>query len=332
MKWARASARGVSAHSPRRYRDPTGPGYLPRASQFEGCRNFLEERISTLLKEMRAGLRAGCAIAAPTEVAASRTTPIRRTAIAVLNLDRHGYAERVSFFEPPPRPNLPEPEEFHEPEWFGPPRHVLGASVPLRVVLARSDEVAIAILDVTAYTNGFELKLVRRSRRRSYGDFDDDFELDHPMMWRRQRAMLEAGELPPELFRFGIEFSDGSKATTLGSHPFEHEPDDEPKGPLLMDRGGGGGGGDWDHRYWVWPLPPEGPLAFVCEWPAKGISLTRHEIDAKLIRDAAAQAEVLWEDPGGPRLDTGGGHMYMIGHSREKDVAESSEQESERPE
>ena len=61
--------------------------------------------------------------------------------------------------------------------------------------------------------------------------------------------------------------------------------------------GGGGGGGNWETEYWVWPLPPPGPFAFVCEWPAKGIPLTRKEIDAQAMRDAAAQAETLWEDP-----------------------------------
>lgn len=37
-----------------------------------------------------------------------------------------------------------------------------------------------------------------------------------------------------------------------------------------------------------------GPLAFVCEWPALGISETRTEIDAQLILDAASQSIVLW--------------------------------------
>ena len=29
----------------------------------------------------------------------------------------------------------------------------------------------------------------------------------------------------------------------------------------------------------MWPLPPIGPLFFVCEWPAAGIPLTRVEVD-----------------------------------------------------
>jgi hypothetical protein len=50
----------------------------------------------------------------------------------------------------------------------------------------------------------------------------------------------------------------------------------------------------------VWPLPPAGTLAFVCEWPLRGIVETRAEIDAAPILEAAGRAEVLWpEDRGG---------------------------------
>ena len=28
-------------------------------------------------------------------------------------------------------------------------------------------------------------------------------------------------------------------------------------------------------RWWVWPLPPDGPLEFICQWPVYGIGETR---------------------------------------------------------
>ncbi len=37
----------------------------------------------------------------------------------------------------------------------------------------------------------------------------------------------------------------------------------------------------------------------MCEWPTQGIELTRQEIDAGVLREAAEQAEQLWEDEGG---------------------------------
>jgi hypothetical protein len=56
------------------------------------------------------------------------------------------------------------------------------------------------------------------------------------------------------------------------------------------------GAGNWRQRIWIWPLPPTGRLAFVCEWPAAGVPLTRHEIDAQLILDATARAQLLFND------------------------------------
>jgi hypothetical protein len=45
------------------------------------------------------------------------------------------------------------------------------------------------------------------------------------------------------------------------------------------------------------PIPPPGQLAFVCEWPALQIPLTRATLDAEVIRDAARRAVVLWPAP-----------------------------------
>ena len=61
----------------------------------------------------------------------------------------------------------------------------------------------------------------------------------------------------------------------------------DPPGPLLWPGGGGGGGDRWDQSYWLWPLPPPGPVAFVVEWPSEGIELTRHELDAAPILEAS---------------------------------------------
>jgi hypothetical protein len=208
------------------------------------------------------------------------------------------------FFEPPPL--LPEdeeePEDFRQPEWAGPPRNVLGAAVPIRLVLARTDDVAVAVTDATAYPTGFELRLVMRARRAGYGGPGDD-PFEPGLMWGMRHGR-RGGELPPEFLRFGLEFADGTKATNLGGFP---DAEGEPAERVLIGGRGGGGGGSWEMEYWSWPLPPEGPLAFVCEWPAKGIPLTRAEVDARLVLDAAGRAEVLWDDPGpgpaGPRSD-----------------------------
>ncbi len=101
--------------------------------------------------------------------------------------------------------------------------------------------------------------------------------------------------IPDEALRFGIELSDGAKATVFDGYRY-FGTEEQPSGPVLMQRGGTGGMRSFELGLWVWPLPPPGPLAFVCEWPAEDIPLTRFEIDANEIRASAARAEQLWPD------------------------------------
>jgi hypothetical protein len=49
----------------------------------------------------------------------------------------------------------------------------------------------------------------------------------------------------------------------------------------------------------VRPLPPAGPLAFVCEWAALGIPEKRTELDAQLILDAATRSVRTWPQDNG---------------------------------
>jgi hypothetical protein len=208
----------------------------------------------------------------------------------------------VSFFEPPPPPEKPEPPfEVPEPQaWWHAPRNEIGAPVPLRLVLARTDDLAVAIVGVTAYSTGASLQLAVRWRsvgaaRESYLDDHFRFPLGHPV---RRRS---GGELLPDVLRFGVQFSDGRKATTLGALPWgraDAEEKKEPEGPILSPGGGGGGDGEWNTEFWLWPLPTPGPLTFAVEWPAKGIELAMHEVDSALFIDASAHSETLW--PAGP--------------------------------
>ena len=197
----------------------------------------------------------------------------------------------MTFFEPPPLPLEREPSA-PQPVWLGPPDNVIAAASALAIVLARTDDVALGITGLVAFPTGFNLRLSLRRRVPSpLGPaWGDPFHHQHPT----------SSTLAPDVLRFGIQFSDGRKATTLDGFPNRdpHRPGELPSGPVLIHRGGSGGSGHaFDHDYWVWPLPPAGPLAFVCEWPAEGIALTRIEIDAGAILEAATRANVLWNAP-----------------------------------
>ena len=197
------------------------------------------------------------------------------------------------FFTPPPPPE-PEPE-YAQPEWLGPPDNELGVAVPIRVVLARTGEVAVAATDVVAYSTGIELNLAVRLRTVDH--------LADPYGMHYGRMRLGGAELGDEVLRFGAEFEDGRRVTNIDAFPGA-DPERAPTDPVLVQRGGGGGGKTWDQRLWLWPLPPAGVLAFVCEWPKHGIGLTRVEVDIAPILEAAAAAEQLW--PGGGPSPGGG--------------------------
>jgi hypothetical protein len=46
----------------------------------------------------------------------------------------------------------------------------------------------------------------------------------------------------------------------------------------------------WDMDYRIRPLPPPGPLAFVCVWPERGIPPSRVEVDGAAVLGAAEAA------------------------------------------
>ena len=201
----------------------------------------------------------------------------------------HAGGDVQGFFELPSRGSgRPRPPD-QRPRWLGPPEDSFGVLVPLRLVVVRTADLAVAIPSATGYRNGFGFELAIR-RAAAEGDA---FALDRTLDW-----LGREGSPPPEVLRVGVQFADGQKATSLESWWDYFDPQDAaqapPPGPVLVPQGGAGGERVRSQSYWVWPLPPDGPLAFVVEWPALGVPLTQARVDGALIRQAAAQDEGLW--------------------------------------
>jgi hypothetical protein len=119
----------------------------------------------------------------------------------------------------------------------------------------------------------------------------------HGLAGLRGRPGDRYGELSEEHLRFGVQFSNGAKATNVGP-PMNMPTPPGTLGPWLVSHSGQASEGLVQTTYWVWPLPPPGPLEFVAEWPRNAIPLTRHSIDADVILEAAARCVPLWPEDG----------------------------------
>jgi hypothetical protein len=195
----------------------------------------------------------------------------------------------MSFFERPARPaaRVARAMVASPPAWLGPPHNVLPGVAPMELILARTDQTVAAIASIQAYPTGFDFTLSLRLRTVSVRE---DQQLPHLF-----GPIVEADPLPDEFLRLGVQFADGRKATNLDRPPYDPQ-SQAPDPPVLNQHGGGGGGSAWDIEYWVWPLPPAGQFAVVCEWPGREIAESRVEIDAGLILQAAGRAVTLWPE------------------------------------
>jgi hypothetical protein len=158
------------------------------------------------------------------------------------------------------------------PRPWDPPQTELPAIVPIDTLhFDLSGYTAIAITGISAFSSGFEI-FVTQLVRPDHPGFDPD---------PAAGAVAE-----PLFFEISLQLPDG-RTVTAGRSPG----DAEPTGPILRPRGGGGTSHYRLMRWWAWPLPPSGPLEFICQL---GTSESRVGIDAQLILDAARRSIRAW--------------------------------------
>jgi hypothetical protein len=130
----------------------------------------------------------------------------------------------AGFFEP--RPAGSEPQRWEPPAWFQPPTDEIAALVPDRRILARNDAFGVVILlsHIDVFSTGCVLRVRVSVHNRDDMPADEWFDLHDTVMGGRghRRGRPPSGGLPDELLRFGVQFHDGSKATTTGA-PMPHE-------------------------------------------------------------------------------------------------------------
>jgi len=183
--------------------------------------------------------------------------------------------------EPPPQPR-----------WGGPPDDEVGVAVPARTVIASQPRLFIAVTDCVAYSNGFTVGIAVRSK--------DEIPTNAMGFMLHREHDEEAGIL------IAMRFSDGRDSRGGGTGPSralmdyyrewsEGNDPPEPPGPVIGSMSGGGGGKHWDFNFFVWPLPPDGPVMVTCRWPARGLQTAGKELNGTAIRAAGLKSKSVWD-------------------------------------
>jgi hypothetical protein len=159
---------------------------------------------------------------------------------------------------------------------FSAPENEIPVGLPTSVVLARTDDAAVALFGLQVYTTGVAFTLVIRVRPSS--QLGSGRALNE-LVWGRGSG--------PGRFLIGIELSDGRRASGLSMPDRDSD--------LVFHSGSGSGGeASVEQTWWLSPLPPDGPLRLVVRCPELGIEETVTELDASAMRRAADGVVTLW--------------------------------------
>lgn len=191
----------------------------------------------------------------------------------------------MAFFPPdPPFPEYEEPER--DPRW-SPPDDEVAVAVGEPCVLARTEQLALVFRGADVYRDGVELRVDRVLRR-------EETALEE---WTTMTSLFMehgVGGVGGRL-RFGVVLPDGT--AVLEGRPWDGA-DGGSTGPTLTRRGGGGGGGGRTYAghdgLWLHPLPQDGPLELVFQWPDLGIAETHVVIELPGLTEAAERVIPVW--------------------------------------
>lgn len=158
---------------------------------------------------------------------------------------------------------------------YSAPENELPVALPVALVLARTDDVAVAITRLQVYSLGLSLDLVVRLRPSSVAATDGGL---NELLWHGRRT---GGG-----FLFGIGFADGRRASNV--------PGAGDDGVTLVSGGGSGGMAMVDQSWWLRPLPPQGSLTVAVRCEELGIEESLTELDGTAVLRAAEDVVTLW--------------------------------------
>lgn len=169
--------------------------------------------------------------------------------------------------------------------WRGAPDEVRGGLVTVGRILGRADEAAVEFDYVRAYPTGFEFTV---TLRKATVDLND-----HPEWWLTAPGPRRQGNAS-RFCRLEVIFANGLRVSNADEFSGVSVSGTIPEAGI-RSWGGIGHHRRWVKTYWVWPLPPPGPVRLVCEWRAENIPATETSIEGTSLIGAAQAAQALWE-------------------------------------
>jgi len=156
-----------------------------------------------------------------------------------------------------------------------PPENEIPAALPQNLLLARTDEVAVALLGLQVHSTGVTFELTVRVRPSARAELGHRLQ---ELVWDRGRGTAR--------FLLGVELADGRRGSSVPGRSSEDV--------FFHSRGGSDGDSSISQRWWLSPLPPEGPVRVVVRCPELRLAETAVELDGTAIRQAAEQVVELW--------------------------------------
>ena len=199
-------------------------------------------------------------------------------------------------FPVPPLPPRPRSQRYVPPPWAAAPAYELPAVVQIGTFLSRTPEMVVAVKSADVYSTGCLFSVSWLIRRGSQSD-EDWVDLQH--LFFQPGRSIRRGTGRQTGLMFGVQFPDGSKASTgaLGPQVFMDR-EQQPEPPILALNNSGGGGGEDElagtGTLWLWPLPPAGDLRLVAQWTDFGLAETSIMLDGGKLRAAASGAQQYW--------------------------------------
>ncbi len=156
--------------------------------------------------------------------------------------------------------------------WIGPSTGAIPAIVAVEELLGRGEDVALWVSHLSVYAQGCFLHLVAVARDQTWRLSEAFLRLEAPMKSIEAGGAMPPSGHEPDAFTLVVRFADGGTASNVYPPRISFSDAGEPQpGTVVMWPGeGSGGGGQFEHAYWIWPLPPQDEFFLECEWPSEG--------------------------------------------------------------